>query len=303
MIRSAASPGIQPAVAVRDRHPVRSARRRACRWLGRGGIALAALALLVWTLLPLYWLVMMSVVNRTEPLNQPANPYPHEPSLRQYAYALEVRLFPPEGGLIAPAGHNALPMQGWLNSLLVALAVVPLPLAVALPAAYAFSRFRFRYRRTLLAVLVLTRAYPPISVLIPFAFIMTRAGLDHSLAGLAFTHLSLTIPLVTWIMVGFLAGLPHTLERSARIDGLTRWQTLWRIIFPMARPGLAACAVIAFLVTWNEFFFALILTNGSSAQTAPLNVPTGGPAYIALSMLPALVLAILFQRSIRSLNI
>src|SRR4051794_40615549 len=75
MIRSAASARVQPAVAVRDRHPVRTAWRRACRWLGCGGIALAALALLVWTLLPLYWLVMISVVNRTELLNQPANLY------------------------------------------------------------------------------------------------------------------------------------------------------------------------------------------------------------------------------------
>jgi multiple sugar transport system permease protein len=262
-----------------------------------------ALGLLVWTLVPLYSLVMVSVVNREELLTRPGNLFPHAPNLHQYSYLLQVQVLPPEGGLIATAGYNALPLQGWLNSTLVALAVVPLTLAISLPAAYAFSRLRFRYRNWLLAGLLLTRAYPPVSVLVPFAYLFTRMGLTGGLPGLIAAHLTLSIPLITWIMTGLFSALPRNLEHAARIDGLTRLQTLVWVVLPISRYGLAAASVIAFITTWNEFFFALILTNGSHSQTAPLNVAYAGAPYIVLSILPCLVLALLFQRSIRSLNI
>jgi multiple sugar transport system permease protein len=271
--------------------------------LRRGLIAVGAVALLVWTLLPLYVLVMVSVVDREELLTRPGHLFPHAPNLDQYRYLLKVTLLPPEGGLIATAGYNKLPLEGWVNSALVALAVVPLTLAIALPAAYAFSRFQFRYRILLLTALVLTRAYPPVSVLLPFDYLLTRLNLTGNLPAIAVSHLTLTIPLITWIMSGFFAGLPRGLEPAARIDGLTRFQTLVRIVLPLSRQGLAAAAVIAFLVSWNEFFFALILANGTAAQTAPLDVQYSGAPYVVLSILPALVLALVFQRSIRSLNI
>jgi multiple sugar transport system permease protein len=278
----------------------RTARRAVLR---RGLIAVGAIALLLWTLLPLYVLVMVSVVDREELLNRPGHLFPQAPNLDQYRYLLKVSLLPPEGGFIATAGYNKLPLEGWVNSALVALAVVPLTLAIALPAAYAFSRFQFRYRLVLLTALVLTRAYPPVSVLLPFDYILTRLNLTGHLPAIAVSHLTLTIPLIAWIMSGFFAALPRNLEPAARIDGLTRFQALVKIVLPVSRHGLAAAAVIAFLTSWNEFFFALILANGTSAQTAPLDVQYSGAAYIVLSILPALALALLFQRSIRSLNI
>src|SRR5882672_11024270 len=106
----------------------------------RGVIGVGAVALLIWTLVPLYALVMVSIVDREELLTRPGNLYPHAPNLNQYIYLLKVRWLPPEGGLIASAGYNALPLDGWINSTLVALAVVPLTCAISLPAAYAFSR-------------------------------------------------------------------------------------------------------------------------------------------------------------------
>src|SRR5438445_4618079 len=127
---------------------------------------------------------MVSIVDREELLTRPGNLYPHAPNLNQYIYLLKVRWLPPEGGFIASAGYNALPLDGWVNSTLVALAVVPLTFAIALPAAYAFSRLRFRYRNWLLAGLVLTRAYPPVSVLVPFAYLFTRMGLTGGIPGL-----------------------------------------------------------------------------------------------------------------------
>jgi multiple sugar transport system permease protein len=268
-----------------------------------GLLGVGALALLVWTLVPLYALVMVSIVDREELITRPGNLYPHAPNLRQYFSLLQVHFFPAGGGLIESAGYNALPLEGWLNSALVAAAVVPLTLAISLPAAYAFSRLRFRFRNWLLAGLVLTRAYPPVSVLIPFDYFFTRIGLTGGLLGLVIAHLTLTVPLITWVMSGFFGALPPNLERAARIDGLTRLQALVRVVVPLSLHGFAAATVIAFITTWNEFFFALILTNGSHSQTAPLNVAYAGAPYIVLSILPALVLALWFQRSIRSLNI
>jgi multiple sugar transport system permease protein len=280
------------------------ASRRRGRELVRTGVLLVgAAALVVWTFLPLYWLVSVSIVDRATLLSIPGPLYPHGPHLGQYAYLLQVYPLPEGGGLLASAGYNELALTGWLNSIVLALAVVPVTMAIALPAAYAFGRLRFRFRLALLAGLVLTRAYPPISVLIPFAYVFMKLDLDRSLYGVAIAHLSLTIPLITWIMAGFFASIPPNLERAARVDGLSRFGALVRVLIPIARPGLAACAVIAFLTTWNEFFFALILTNGSGAQTAPLNVATSGPAYVVMSTLPAIVLTLLVQRSIRALNI
>jgi multiple sugar transport system permease protein len=281
---------------------------RSTRRHGRGIVRTAVLfvgivALAAWTLLPLYWLVTVSIVDHASLLTRPGPLYPHEPHLKQYAYLLNMRVLPEGGGLLASAGYNELALTGWLNSVVLALLVVPATMAVALPAAYAFGRLQFRFRLGLLAALVLTRAYPPVSVLIPFAYFFGKIDMDRSLIGLAIAHLALTVPLITWIMTGFFATIPPNLERAARVDGLSRLGALLHVLIPIARPGLAACAVIAFLTTWNEFFFALILTNGSGAQTAPLNVATSGPAYVVLSTLPPMVLTLLVQRSIRALNI
>jgi multiple sugar transport system permease protein len=281
----------------------RATRRRGRELVRAGVLLVGAVALAVWTLLPLYWLVSVSIVDHATLLSRPGPLYPQGPHLGQYAYLLKVYPLPASGGLLATAGYNELALTGWLNSIVLAVAVVPVTMAIALPAAYAFGRLRFRFRFGLLLGLVLTRAYPPISVLIPFAYVFMRLDLDRSLYGLAISHLSLTVPLITWIMTGFFASIPPNLERAARVDGLSRLGALVRVLIPIARPGLAACAVIAFLTTWNEFFFALILTNGSGAQTAPLNVATSGPAYVAMSTLPAMALTLLVQRSIRALNI
>ncbi len=281
----------------------RISQRHARGLVRKSAIAVGAGLLVFWTLAPIYWLLVVSTVNRETLLSTPVPLLPQSPHLGQYRYLLNMHLFPEPGVVVASSGYNELALQGWVNSLILALVVVPVTMAIALPAAYAFGRLQFRFRISLLAVLVMTRAYPPISVLIPFSFLFIQLNLDKSLFGLALSHLSLTVPLATWIMTGFFASIPVNLERAARVDGLTRMGALVRILIPLSSSGLAACAVIAFITTWNEFFFALILTNGSHAQTAPLNTATSGPAYVVMSMLPTIGLTLLVQRSIRSMNI
>jgi multiple sugar transport system permease protein len=281
------------------------------RWPGRRrvargvGLALGILVLLTWTLAPFYWLFVHSLLTKMEQLGRSPALFPRAPSLGQFSQLLQLRLLPPEGGLLVPGVENARQFEGWVNSLVVGLAVVPLTLAVAVPAAYAFGRLRFRHRTPLLVTLVLTRAYPPISVAIPFTYLFLQLGINGTLSGLAVAHLSLTVPLVTWIMTGFFAAIPRSLEASARLDGLTRFQALVRVLLRLARPGLVAYAMVAFLTSWNEYFFALALTSGTPAETAPLaaTARASAPAFILVTLLPPLALALMFQRAIRSMNI
>ncbi len=272
--------------------------------LHRAALYLSALLLALWTVVPLCWLVSMSLMAPGELVDRPGHLYPHTPTGASYLQLLR----PPDGRTEnAPRGRTLLVRRGWINSLLVAVPVMVLTVLIALPLGYALGRLHFRFRSALLLGLVATRAYPPISVLVPLSAVFVRTGLQGSLVGLIIADLTLTIPLVAWCMTGLFASLPRNMERAARVDGLTRWQTFWRVMLPMAAPGVASCAVIAFLVCWNEFTFSWILAAGSPAQTFPSTVAGAAATELAtisvLGLIPSGLLALLFQRHIRRLNI
>src|SRR5262245_58496662 len=133
-----------------------------------------------------------------------------------------------------------------------------------------------------------------------------------TIQGLVLIYCAVTIPLIVWIMTGLFASLPRGLEASARSDGCTRWGAFLRVMVPSAAPGLAACTVIAFLSSWNEFTFALVLSLGTDAQMYPLalttlffqrSTPEAAGAAIVASVIPVLILASIFQSRIRNLNI
>jgi len=273
---------------------------------------LGALLLAIWSLMPLYWLLNMSLMFREELISRPAHFYPHNLTVTNYLRMFDLPARGPNGEPLDPVGQSFLVRKGWLNSTLVAIPTTILTLLIAVPVAYALGRLRFRYRGALLFGIVSTRAYPPIAVLIPFAYLFQVAGMQGTLQGLIIIYLTITIPLIAWIMSGFFASLPRNVERAARVDGLTRWQAFWRVMVPMAAPAMAACAVIAFLICWNEFTFSLILTTGSPAQTFPptlagmfnmYSYPNEVAAASILGLIPPALLAFLFQRRIRNLNI
>jgi multiple sugar transport system permease protein len=265
---------------------------------------LGAVLLALWTLVPFYWLFSVSLMPGGELVDRPGHFYPHAPTISGYLQLLNPSAAPPEVGSL---GRVRLVRRGWENSLVVGLAVTGVTLAVGLPLGYALGRLRFRFRSALLVGLIATRAYPPIAILVPLSVVFVAAGLQGSLVGLTVADLTLTIPLVTWCMCGLFGSLPRNVERAARVDGLTRWQTFWRVMLPMSAPGVSACAVIAFLTSWNEFTFSWILAAGSPAQTFP---PTVAGAYATelaavsvLGLVPPAILAILVQRGIRRLHL
>jgi len=170
-------------------------------------------------------------------------------------------------------GEQAVPARDYLNnSLISALTSTFSALILGILAGFAFSRFDFKGRDTLFLVIILTRAIPGIALSLPLFMIFIKWKLVDSLFGLILVYTAYNIPFTVWIMDGFFREIPVDIEEAARIDGCTRWQAFLRIDLPLSTPGLAACGIFAFLMTWNEFQLASVLTRSLSSKTMPIGL-------------------------------
>ncbi|HEY8446677.1 MAG TPA: carbohydrate ABC transporter permease [Thermomicrobiales bacterium] len=271
-----------------------------------------AALLVVWTLVPIYWLLNMALMYKTELLSVPTHLYPHDLTTSNFVRIFGGSATGPTGEELLPVGQAPAIKRGLVNSTIVALAVTALTVLVALPVSYALGRLQFRGRSGMLFAILLSRSYPPIAIVIPFSYLYIRWDLQGTLRGLILIYFTLTIPLFVWVMTGFFSSLPRTVEAAARVDGNTRWQTFYRVILPMSWPGIAVATAISFMVCWNEFAFAQFLAAGSPAQTFPpvlpamffqISMPTEMAAASIVGIVPPAILAYLFQRRIRSLNL
>ena len=193
------------------------------------------------------------------------------------------------------------------NSLLVAGITVCLTLVVTAPAGYAMSRFRFRGKGLFSIWLLATQAFPGIIMVLGVFTLFRAYDLLNTHAGLVIMHTSFSVPFSVWLLKGYFDGIPGALEEAAMIDGCSRGRALVRIILPLAVPGLLGVATFSFLLSWNEFFFALIVTRDEMLFTLPVFLSrflgTGGlvrwgplSAAAFLATLPALGLFVLGQR-------
>jgi multiple sugar transport system permease protein len=197
-----------------------------------------------------------------------------------------------------------------VNSLVVACATVAIAMVVGILGAYAFARLRFRFRGGVLMIFLGTYMLPQIALLIPLYLILGGAGLLDNRLGLIIVDLSLIVPFVLWILANYFLTIPEELEDAARVDGTTRLGALWRIVLPSARPGLFAAIMFAFLLAWDEFMYALIFTSTNASKTLPVAISEFSGRYTTdfglvaaggvLAALPALVVAIAFQRFVVS---
>ena len=170
-------------------------------------------------------------------------------------------------------GEQAVPARDYLNnSLISALTSTFSALILGILAGFAFSRFDFKGRDTLFLVIILTRAIPGIALSLPLFMIFIKWKLVDSLFGLILVYTAYNIPFTVWIMDGFFREIPVDIEEAARIDGCTRWQAFLRIDLPLSTPGLAACGIFAFLMAWNEFQLASVLTRSLSSKTMPIGL-------------------------------
>lgn len=267
---------------------------------------------MVWTLVPIYWLLNMSLMFKTELLSAPTHLYPHDPTVSNYTRLFGATAIGPGGAELPVIGQAPIIQQGLRNSLIVAVVVTILTMIISLPVAYVLGRLQFRGRTAMLFAIITSRSYPPIAIVLPFVLLYSQVGLQGTVLGLVIIYLTLTIPMIIWVMTSFFSSLPRTVEAAARVDGNTRWQAFYRVILPMSWPGIAVATAISFMVCWNEFVFSQFLAAGSTAQTLPpaistfffqISQPTEMAAVSIISIIPPALLAYLFQSRIRSLNL
>jgi len=197
-------------------------------------------------------------------------------------------------------------LRFFINSYVVSLAVTGLTLLVAIQAAYAFSRYEFRFKGPINVAIVSVQAVPPITLLIPFFGLMVALGLYNTYPGLILTYMVFTLPYAIIMMTGYFNTLPRELDEAARVDGAGPMGALWRILVPIAIPGIVSVGVYTFMIAWNEYLFALTLTRTEDMRTVPIGIQLlmGQHSYewnemMAMSILgciPVLVLFLFFQR-------
>ncbi len=162
-------------------------------------------------------------------------------------------------------------VRSFWNSLAVSTMSTVFSLLIGVPAAYALTRWKFRGRDRIALWILVTRMAPPIAFTIPFFLAYQYLGLQDTLIGLAIVYLTFNLAIVIWLMQTFFEAVPASLEEAAWIDGCGVWQAFWRVALPLTAPGLAATAVLCFIFSWNDFFYALILTR-TNAITAPVAI-------------------------------
>jgi multiple sugar transport system permease protein len=161
----------------------------------------------------------------------------------------------------------------FLNSLIVAVTSTFLAVAMGTITAYGFSRFKVKGEADLLFFILSTRMLPPVVIAIPMYLMYRTFGLNDSHLGLIILYTAFNVSFAVWLMKGFIDEIPKEYEEAALVDGYTRMQAFWKIVIPEAATGIAATAVFCFITAWNEYAFALILTN-RKAQTAPPFIPS-----------------------------
>ncbi|HJE57288.1 MAG TPA: carbohydrate ABC transporter permease [Nocardiopsis listeri] len=222
---------------------------------------------------PLLWLISASLKTSAELNSLTVSLLPREWHFDNYARALARQ------GLVSSA---------W-NSLLVALSSTALVILIALPAAYVLARLKGMVRAAGVGWILVSQVFPVILIILPLFLVLRTIGLTDSLVGLVLVHTTYTLPFALWMLQGYVTGVPIDLEEAGAMDGGGRLDVLRRIVLPLLMPGVAATAMFAFVSSWNEFFFALVLLQSPENYTLPITLKMfiGGEGKVALGPLAA----------------
>jgi multiple sugar transport system permease protein len=267
-------------------------------FLERALRAIAVALILVFFLFPIFWIFLMSFQTNEQVLRIPPSLF-FEPTLINYTSLITGKLQTSAGSL------DLAFMQNLGNSVLLSTASVLLSLVLGVPAAYAFARFKFPLSEDIAFTLLSFRFAPPLLVLLPLSLYFQSIGLNDTYIGLIWVYQLIALPLILWIVRGYFEDISPDIEHAYRIAGHSWLQTFLRIAIPLARPGIAAAGLLAFIFCWNNFVFALILasadkqpvTVGALAFVTASGIQYGQiAAAIVLSVTPTLALALYAQR-------
>lgn len=229
---------------------------RSARILRGGGVWALLIVLLLWSLAPVAVMVFTSFKRGSDIYQVPARLLPDSWTLENYSTVLNDSSMP----------------EALRNSVIVGLLVAAATLIFCFSAGYALARFRFRSARPLALFILLGQVVPLTVVLLPLYQFVNAMNLLDTTIGVAFAHLAITVPLVTWMVRNQVAAIPVDLEEAAMIDGGSRFDAVTYITLPICAPGLAAAGMFAFLQSWHEFLFASVMTSSTAARTAPVSL-------------------------------
>lgn len=252
---------------------------------------LIILAMLI-ALAPLYWMLTISFKHEVDQFAVPPRWFLFTPTLEHYRDAFLTRSFG----------------QYLINSAIISVFSTLSALVIGTLAAYALARFRMPYRldRRLSLWILSTRMFPPIVTAVPLFLMMRDLRLLNTRLSLVILYAGFNLPFVIWMMRGFFVEVPRELEEAALVDGDSRLGALRRVLLPLVAPGLAATAVFCLIISWNEFLFALVMTQTDAAMTLPVGIAGRVTQYEikwgvmsaagVVAMMPILIFAMAVQR-------
>jgi len=255
-------------------------------------LRMALATFVILALGPVLWAVFTSLLPLSALTSKPMDLNPLDATLENYGLVLDT-----SRGLYS----------GLINSFIIALFTSAVGLTIGSTAAYALARLALPGSNQILLMILATQMFPGIVIAIPLFIVMSRIGLIDKHIGLILVYLSFILPIVIWILKGFFESVPMELERAAAVDGASPLATFRYIVLPISLPPLFATGVFSFIESWNEFFFAIILTR-INVKTAPIAIAEFSGQYqtlygqmlasAVLASIPVVVLAIIFRRFI-----
>jgi ABC-type glycerol-3-phosphate transport system permease component len=227
----------------------------------RNRLALISYNVIVWAVVlllsfPLFWMVVTALKPRSEALGFPPTMVPSTVTFEHFRRLL----------------FNTPFAAFFANSLIVACATTALVMTVALFGAYSLARFQYPGRRLFGHLVLFTYLLPSTVVLVPLYLIVIALGLSNSLAGLVLVYTSFALPFALWLLHSFVAAMPIGIEEAARIDGAGRLGAFFDVVVPAAMPGLISTSLFTFILSWNEYLFALVFINDTRMKTLPTGV-------------------------------
>ncbi len=271
------------------RMDLRAKRARRARVAKRIGVFVLIALVLVIMLFPFYWMILTSLRNQVANTS-PVPVWIFEPTLENYRNVISENNF----------------LRFTWNSFVIASLSTGIGLIIGLPAAYSIARYK---QNGLALAILIARLTPYITYLVPWYIAFRALGLIDTYVALTLTHLIVGMPLIIWIMISFFEEIPIELEQAAYVDGASKLGTFFRIVLPLSMPGVVAASILAFIFSWNQFLFSLVL-SGPDTKPVPVavfnfisygSIDFGGlGAAAVLITLPVVLLTLLIQRYIVS---
>ena len=254
----------------------------------RVALAVALGIAIVYSIFPFYWLFVSSITDRSQLFDG---------ALLPSLFTLDsyTELF------------STTPVLTWIgNSVLVSVVVTVMTVVVSVLGAYSLAFFTTRIGQAAGKLILFTYMFPGVVIVVPAYSMLNRLGLVDSIVGLVLVELVLTVPFCVWMLRSFLLQVPREIFEAGRIDGASHLRVLWNLLLPISRPGVIAIAVFAFIFSWNEYLFPLVLLTSENAKTLPLGVAgfmghltvQWGPLLASgvVAVIPVLILFMFLQR-------